>query len=152
MRRLALAGAALAAAGLAGCGEDGDATPAATAPTRPAALVVPTGLASGEDQRAVLATMRVFAEGVRAGDADRICTQVMAPRLLRGIERLGSTCPEFLRTTAAEERRRLPLRVERVSVRGDRADVAARAADGTPRPALLVRTDAGWRLTLPQFR
>jgi Prokaryotic membrane lipoprotein lipid attachment site len=148
--------AALAAAVLAGCGDDpGSAesstpTPTATATETPTATPSPAVAASGPETRPIAAVLRRYAAAVRAGDARTICRDLLARTVVERVEGVGGDCARDLIGPRIEEGGPdYAIAIRSVSVDGDRAvaQITARERDG-PRDSRqpLVRERDGWRL------
>jgi hypothetical protein len=146
-RRLAiLAGACALLA--AGCGDDAE-----RAAVAPAATTAAPGASATTTpaERAVRATLARYAAAMRAGDAELICTKLLAPDVIATVKEAGGDCARDLmadRIAAAGPHYALDVRSVRIT--GDRATAATRAVEtgGTrliDQP--LVRVGGGWRLT-----
>lgn len=145
-RRLAVLVAACALL-LAACGDDAEReAPAPAATATPAATVAASG-----DERAVRETLKRYAAAVRAGDADLICSKLLAPDVLATVKEAGGDCArDLMADRIAEAGPDYALDVRSVHVAGDRATAATRAVetDGTREVRQpLVRVGGGWRLS-----
>jgi len=144
--------AALAAAVLAGCGDDpgpaASSTPTATA----TATRTPTPAAAGSsaEARPVAVVLRRYAAAVRAGDARTICRDLLARSVVERVEAVGGNCARDLIGPRIEEGGPdYAIAVRSISVDGVRAvaQITARERDGSRgshQP--LVREGGGWRL------
>jgi hypothetical protein len=136
MRR-AIPPAALAAAAVAaGCGDsEGAPTPE---PTRA------PGVAGA--QRSVLETVDALQAAARAGDGERVCSELFTAQLARSVRTSAG------RACAAEVRGRLfapdtELSVRRdIRVEGDRASATVAERDGAMSTLVLRRVDGRWRI------
>ena len=147
----------LAAAALAGCGDDGSGTgarPAAsaspTASSTPAARATPA-TTSGPEAAAVGAALRRYAAAVRAGDMRTICRDLLAREVLTRVETAGGECSDLVAPRIAEGGPQYGIAIRSISVSGDRAvaRITASERDG-PRDSRqpLVREDGDWRLSV----
>src|SRR5829696_9334021 len=147
--------AALAAAVLAGCGDDpgpaARSTPARTASATKTPTPAPTpAAASSAEARPVAAVLRRYAAAVRAGDARTICRDLLARSVVERVEGVGGNCARDLIGPRIEEGGPdYAIAVRSISVDGVRAvaQITARERDGSRgshQP--LVREGGGWRL------
>jgi hypothetical protein len=126
MRRAALV-PVLVVAALSGCG---DRTP------------------SDEEQvRSVLAT---FAKATEGRDYQTLCDEVLAPKLLTGLQSIGLPCEVALRNSLGEVRDPR-LTVGRVSVHGDKATAEVRTSAQGQAPSSdtveLARIKGAWKVS-----
>ena len=88
---------------------------------------------------------------MRAGDADLICSKLLAPEVLATVKEAGGDCArDLMADRIAEAGPDYALDVRSVHVAGDRATAATRAVetDGTREVRQpLVRVGGGWRLS-----
>src|SRR5829696_7896947 len=148
--------AALAAAVLAGCGDDlgpaARSTPARTASATKTPTPAPALAAapSSPEARPVEAVLRRYAAAVRAGDARTICRDLLARSVVERVDRVGGDCARDLIGPRIEESGPdYAIAVRSISVAGDRAvaQITARERDGSRDSRQpLVREDGGWRL------
>jgi ketosteroid isomerase-like protein len=128
--------ALLAAVALAACGSDGQ----------------PAKATARGDEGAIRVTMEHYAAAIRAGDARRICRELMSREVLDRIERLGGDCArDFIAGRVKEGGPKFTLTVRSVKVTGDRAMTTGDAVESDgPRRAdqPLVREAGGWKLAL----
>ena len=125
---------------LAGCGDD---------PERAAA---PSPTPSGSpDEQAIRQTLDRYAAAIRAGDADTICAELLAPEVLETVERAGGDCArDLMADRVAEGGPDYTLEVGTIDVDGDRATVQTQSVESDgPRAVTqpLVRVDGAWRLS-----
>src|SRR3954454_12118866 len=146
--------AVLAAAVLAGCGDDPGST-ARSAPTPGAtATHTPTPTATREataaTTRPIATVLRRYAAAVRAADARTICRDLLARSVVERVERVGGDCARTLIAPRIEEGGPdYAIAVRSVSVDGARAvaRITARERDGSRDSRQpLVREGGGWRL------
>ena len=146
--------AVLAAAVLAGCGDDpgpaASTTPTSTATATETPTPSPAAAGGGPEARPVAAVLRRYAAAVRAGDARTICRDLLARSVVERVDRVGGDCARDLIGPRIEESGPdYAIAVRSISVAGDRAvaQITARERDGSRDSRQpLVREDGGWRL------
>jgi hypothetical protein len=115
------------------------------------ALCALAGCGGGEsDEDGVRETVTAFGEATAARDYDRMCEDLLAPRLLESIDQIGLPCRVALREGLGEvEDPRLVVGEIRVDEDTAEADVRSSARGQAPsRDTLrLVRTEDGWRIS-----
>lgn len=117
-----------------------------------AALLALAGCGSREpsDEEKVRATLTAFADATAQKDYQRLCDEIFARELLRGISEIGLPCEVAMRQSLKDvENPRLT--VGRVSVKGSRASAEVRTAADGQAPSRdtvrLVKTDEQWRVS-----
>ena len=101
------------------------------------------------DSEQVHAVVEAFGAASKAKDYQRLCDDLLAPKLVEEVERVGLPCEVALRQGLGDVRSP-ELTIGRVEVEGDTAtaDVRSSAAGQPPsRDVLeLVRVDDSWRI------
>ena len=102
------------------------------------------------DEEKVRATLASFADATAEKDYQRLCDQIFAKELLRGISEIGLPCEVAMRNSL-EDVDNPRLTVGRVSVKGDRASAEVRTSADGQAPSRdtvrLVKVDNGWRVS-----
>jgi len=146
--------AVLAAAVLAGCGDDpgpaASTTPTSTATATETPTPSPAAAGGGPEARPVAAVLRRYAAAVRAGDARTICRDLLARSVVERVEGVGGNCARDLIGPRIEEGGPdYAIAVRSISVDGVRAvaQITARERDGSrDSHQPLVREGGDWRL------
>jgi Putative lumazine-binding len=117
---------ALAACVLVGCSDDGP-----------------------SDQENVRATLERFQRATEARDYRALCDEILAPKLVESVKRLGVTC-EVALAKGFEDVREPRLAIGSITVRGDSANARVRSSAAGQDPSddtiELVRVDGEWRV------
>lgn len=123
---------------------------------RPAALLCLALLAGcggsrePSDEEKVRATLSAFADATAKKDYQRLCDDIFARELLRGISEIGLPCEVAMRQSL-EDVDNPRLTVGRVSVRGKRASAEVRTSADGQAPSRdtvrLVKVGNGWRVS-----
>ncbi len=116
-----------------------------------AAVAAGCGEGAPSDEEAVRAKLTEFADATGAGRHDRLCDEVLAPRLVEEVERqTGRACAAAL-GEALGEVRDPQLTIGKVRVDGDRASAEVRTVAAGQPPSRdiveLVREREGWRVS-----
>jgi ketosteroid isomerase-like protein len=158
VRLLAFAAAALFALGLAACGDSDDGGDgSADQGDRTADGDRSGGAGGSSDESRARATVERLYAGIRAGDADAVCSTLTAPAQKQvaagaiGSGKAGSCADAFQQFLDAAEKQgglnlTLKAKVERVTVKGDKA--VAKVSFGKTRAGEipLVKQDGEWKL------
>lgn len=96
------------------------------------------------------ATLKTFATAVEKRQYGRICEDVFAPELLRGLQQIGLPCEAALRTSLGQVREPR-LTVGEVTVKGTTARAEVRTAAANQAPSTdtleLTRRKGAWRVS-----
>ncbi len=107
------------------------------------------GESAPSDDEQVRATLTRFADATRTRDYPGMCEDVLAPALVRDIQRAGLPCAAAMEG-ALGDIRRPELAIGRVRVDGDRASAEVRTSAAGQEPSRdvvqLVRVKDGWRI------
>jgi hypothetical protein len=113
-----------------------------------AALLV--GCGGDSDEEEVRQTVAAFGDATASRDYDRLCDDLLAPRLLEAMDQIGLPCRVALQGSFSEvEEPRLVIGDVRVDEDTAEADVRSSARGQAPSrdTLVLVRTDGGWRIS-----
>ena len=116
-----------------------------------AALVL-TGCGSREpsDEEKVRTTLSAFADATAKKDYQRLCDEIFARELLRGISEIGLPCEVAMRN-ALEDVDNPRLTVGRVSLQGKRASAEVRTSADGQAPSRdtvrLVKVEGAWKIS-----
>ena len=108
------------------------------------------GTREPSDEEKVRATLTQFADATAKKDYQRLCDEVFAKELLRGISEIGLPCEVAMRNSLADvDNPRLT--VGRVSVKGRRASAEVRTSADGQAPSRdtvrLVKVQDAWRVS-----
>ena len=108
------------------------------------------GTREPSDEEKVRATLAAFADATAKKDYQRLCDDIFAPELLRGISEIGLPCEVAMRNSL-EDVDNPRLTVGRVSVKGTRASAEVRTSADGQAPSRdtvrLVKVGNGWRVS-----
>ena len=108
------------------------------------------GTREPSDEEKVRATLSAFADATAKKDYQRLCDEVFARELLRGISEIGLPCEVAMRNSL-EDVENPRLTVGRVSVDGKRASAEVRTSADGQAPSRdtvrLVKAGDGWRVS-----
>ena len=124
---------------------------------RIAALLIVAAVLTGcggsrepSDEEKVRATLASFADATAKKDYQRLCDEIVARELLRGISEIGRPCEVAMRNSL-EDVDNPRLTVGRVSVRGERASAEVRTSADGQQPSRdtvrLVKAKGNWRVS-----
>jgi hypothetical protein len=146
MRRMLLAMTFLLC--LAGCGDSAPERPRASSPT-PTPTATATAVPTSDP---VAAALERYAQAVRAGDAETICSELLSETVLERVKAVGGDCERDLIADAiAAGGPGYEVAVESVKVDGSRATARTRVTDrrGTETQSQpLVREGERWKLAV----
>ena len=113
-------------------------------------VVGATGCGGGpSDAEQVHATVEAFGRATAAKDYQRLCDDLLAPKLVSEVERVGLPCEVALRQGLGDVEAPT-LTIGRIEVRGDDATAAVRSAAAGEEPSAdtlkLVRVEDSWRI------
>lgn len=130
-RRLPLITFAVLSALLVGCGDSGDDSASSAAP--PA------------DRAAITAVITELGEAARAGDTERVCTDLLTQNLATSIATAaGTSCAEEIASNIAGPQ--TSFSVSSVEIRDDTANAAVVDQQQRASDLLLERDGDGWRI------
>jgi hypothetical protein len=113
-------------------------------------LLAGCGSREPSDEEKVRTTLTAFADATAKKDYQRLCDEIFARELLRGISEIGLPCEVALRNSL-EEVDNPRLTVGRVQVNGTRASAEVRTAADGQQPSRdtvrLIKTDGEWRIS-----
>lgn len=108
------------------------------------------GTREPSDEEKVRATLEQFADATAKKDYQRLCDEIFARELLRGISEIGLPCEVAMRQSL-EDVDNPRLTVGRVSVDGKRASAEVRTSADGQAPSRdtvrLVKTGDAWRVS-----
>ncbi len=101
------------------------------------------------DTERVQATVEAFGRATAAKDYQRMCDDLLAPKLVSEVEQSGLPCEVALRQGLGDVKAPT-LTIGRIEVRGDDATAEVRSAAAGEQPSAdtlqLVRVEDGWRI------
>ena len=108
------------------------------------------GTREPSDEEKVRAILASFADATAKKDYQRLCDEIFARELLRGISEIGLPCEVAMRNSL-EDVDNPRLTVGRVSVKGKRASAEVRTSADGQAPSRdtvrLVKVGSGWRVS-----
>ncbi len=115
-----------------------------------ALLLAGCGSRAPSEEEAVRTTLTAFAEATAKKDYQRLCDEIFARELLRGISEIGLPCEVAMRNSL-DEVDNPRLTVGRVQVQGKRASAEVRTAADGQQPSRdtvrLVKAGGKWRVS-----
>jgi hypothetical protein len=113
-------------------------------------VVGATGCGGGpSDTEQVHSTVEAFGRATAAKDYQRMCDELLAPKLVSEVERVGLPCEVALRQGLGDVKAPT-LTIGRIDVRGDNATAEVRSAAAGEEPSAdtleLVRVEDSWRI------
>ena len=101
------------------------------------------------DAEQVQATVEAFGRATAAKDYQRMCDELLAPKLVSEVERAGLPCEVALRQGLGDVKAPT-LTIGRIEVRGDNATAEVRSTAAGEQPSAdtleLVRVEDAWRI------
>ena len=101
------------------------------------------------DAEQVQSTVEAFGRATAAKDYQRLCDELLAPKLVSEVERVGLPCEVALRQGLGDVTAPT-LTIGRIEVRGDEATAEVRSAAAGEEPSAdtlhLVRMEDAWRI------
>ena len=112
-------------------------------------LLALSGCGGTPDPEKVRTVVEAFGAATEAKDYQRLCDDLLAPKLVEEVERVGLPCEVALRRGLGEVRSP-ELTIGRIEVDGDKATADVRSAAAGELPSRdrleLVRFGDGWRI------
>ena len=97
------------------------------------------------EQEKVAAVVDDLAAAGRSGDADKICSDILAKELVTELKSAGGDCVSEIKS-AIDDASDYDLKVDSVKVNGNSATAVVRqGAKGAPTTYTFVKEDGGWR-------
>ena len=123
--------------------------------TRPLLLALAACLLVGcaddgpSDEQKVRATLERFQRSTEARDYRALCDEILAPKLVESVKRIGVTC-EVALEKGFEDVQEPRLAIGSITVRGDSANARVRSSAAGQDPSddtiELVRVEGEWRI------
>jgi putative lumazine-binding protein len=108
-----------------------------------------SGCGGTPDAEKVRVVVENFGEATAAKDYQRLCDELLAPKLVEEVERVGLPCEAALRQGLGEVEAPT-LTIGTIEIRGDDATAEVRTAASGERPSRdvleLIRFGDGWRI------